>query len=181
MRVCFSLISVCLLAVCFLNARPNVILLLSDDQGYGDLACTGNTEIDTPHIDTLYRESVRFTDFHVNSVCAPSRAAIMTGLYSTRVGVWHTLGGRDLVRSDAVMLPQFFADNGYRTQIELGKSGDDEIRVCIDRDGQISVFGGGTHRLSMALVLRFDSVPVLIKRVHSEWVAACLRGAPFGF
>jgi arylsulfatase A-like enzyme len=75
--------------------RPNVVLILTDDQGYGELACTGNPIIKTPHLDKLYTESVRLTDFHVNAVCSPSRAALMTGKYASRVGVWHTLGARD--------------------------------------------------------------------------------------
>lgn len=65
--------------------------------------------------------------------------------------------------------------NGYRTQEALGQDGSDEIRVCIDRSGQFGVFGGGTHRLSMALVLGLDAVPVLLKRVHAAWVADCSR------
>lgn len=100
--------------------KPNVILVLTDDQGYGDLGCTGNKVIQTPNMDRLYDESVRLTDFHVNSVCSPSRAAILTGQYASRVGVWHTLGGREVVRRDAMMMPQLFADNGYRTQM-VGK------------------------------------------------------------
>jgi hypothetical protein len=60
--------------------------------------------------------------------------------------------------------------DGYRTQRELGNDGADEIRVCIDRDGRPCVFGGGTHRLSLALLLGVPEVPVLVKRVHAAWV-----------
>ena len=63
-------------ATCGADAqRPNVILIITDDQGYGDLGCHGNTMIRTPHLDQLYRESVRFTDFHVDPTCSPTRSA----------------------------------------------------------------------------------------------------------
>jgi hypothetical protein len=73
-------------------------------------------------------------------------------------------------------LMRIFTDikiNGYRTQRELGGNADDEIRVCIDRHGNPGIMGGGTHRLSMALLLGLQSVPVIVKRVHSRWVQAC--------
>lgn len=62
--------------------------------------------------------------------------------------------------------------NGYRTQMELGEDGADEIRISIDRHGALGVFGGGTHRLSIAKLLGLERVPVILKRVHSEWVAS---------
>ena len=61
------------------SKQPNVILILTDDQGYGDLACHGNTILKTPNIDRLYTESTRLTNFHVSPTCAPTRAALMTG------------------------------------------------------------------------------------------------------
>lgn len=64
---------------------------------------------------------------------------------------------------------------GYRTQTQLGNDGSDEIRVCIDRKGEVLVFGGGTHRLSIVLLLGLESVPVLVKRVHSRWADQCVR------
>ncbi|MCP4786815.1 MAG: arylsulfatase [Fuerstiella sp.] len=120
--VMFAALPACALAgsACAADQKPNVILVLTDDQGYGDLSCTGNDVLQTPNMDQLYGESARLTDFHVNSVCSPSRAAILTGQYASRVGVWHTLGGREVVRPDAVMMPQLFADNGYRT-LMVGK------------------------------------------------------------
>lgn len=62
---------------------------------------------------------------------------------------------------------------GYRNQIELGNDGADEIRVCIDREGRPCVFGGGTHRLSIAQLLGISRIPVLVKRVHPQWVRSC--------
>lgn len=73
--------------------RPNVIVLITDDQGYGDLAAPGNTIISTPNLDRLAAESVRLTDFHVDPTCSPSRSALMSGRYSTRI----TTGIREVV------------------------------------------------------------------------------------
>ena len=100
--------------------QPNVILINVDDQGYGDLGCTGNPIIQTPHIDQLYNESVRFTDYHVNAVCAPSRAALMAGQNAAKVGVWHTLGGNEIVRADVTLMPEYFKRGGYSTMM-VGK------------------------------------------------------------
>jgi len=97
--------------------RPNVILILTDDQGYGDLGCHGNPYVETPNLDKLHGESVRFTNFHVDPLCAPTRAALMTGRYSHRVGVWATILGRNLLRRDETTMAGVFADNGYRTGI----------------------------------------------------------------
>ena len=100
-----------------LEKRPNVILIMTDDQGYGDLACHGNTIIDTPNMDRLHSQSVRFTNFHVSPTCAPTRAALMTGLYTNRTGVWHTIGGRSLLRKDKVTMAEVFKENEYHTAI----------------------------------------------------------------
>jgi arylsulfatase A-like enzyme len=100
--------------------RPNVILVMTDDQGYGDVGAHGNPLIETPHIDQLHSESVRFTDFHVDPTCSPTRAALMTGRYSTRTGVWHTIMGRSLMNPKEVTVAEVFADNGYRTGM-IGK------------------------------------------------------------
>ncbi|MBC8375909.1 MAG: arylsulfatase [FCB group bacterium] len=102
------------------SMQPNVILILTDDQGYGELGCTGNTVIKTPFLDQMYAESSRLNDFHVNSVCSPSRAAILSGKYSSHVGIWHTVGGREILNRDETLMPQLFQANGYRTQM-VGK------------------------------------------------------------
>jgi arylsulfatase B len=94
-----------------------VVLVLTDDQGYGDLGCLGNPIVQTPNIDSLYRQSVRLTDFHVSPTCAPTRAALMTGRYCNRTGVWHTVMGRSLLRRDEVTMADIFAAGGYRTGI----------------------------------------------------------------
>jgi len=95
--------------------RPNVILIMTDDQGYGEIAAHGNPIIKTPHLDALHAESVRFTDFHVDPTCSPTRAAMITGRYSTRTGVWHTIDGRSMINPNELTLPEIFKANGYAT------------------------------------------------------------------
>jgi arylsulfatase A-like enzyme len=100
--------------------KPNVIILLTDDQGYGEIAAHGNPVIKTPNIDKLHSQSVKLTDFHVDPTCSPTRAALMTGRYSTRTGVWHTINGRSLLNPDEVTLGELFKSNGYATGM-IGK------------------------------------------------------------
>ena len=97
--------------------RPNVVLVITDDQGYGDLGCHGNAVIRTPNLDWLYTQSVRMTDFHVDPTCSPTRSALMTGHYSTRTGVWHTIMGRSLLGKHEVTMADVFSASGYRTGI----------------------------------------------------------------
>ena len=94
---------------------PNVILVVTDDQGYGDVAYNGNPVLDTPHTDRLHADGVNLTDFHVSPTCSPTRAALMTGRYDDRVGVWHTINGRSILPDDEVTMADAFADAGYRT------------------------------------------------------------------
>lgn len=93
--------------------KPNVIVVITDDQGFNDLGSMGNPYIKTPNIDAFYEQSVRFTNYHVSTTCAPSRAALMTGRHSNRVNAYHTIMGRSLLFEDEVILPQIFAQNGY--------------------------------------------------------------------
>lgn len=95
--------------------RPNVILILTDDQGYGEVAAHGNKIIQTPEMDKLYHEGVRLDNYHVNSICSPSRAALVTGRYASRVGVWHTLGGRNIIRKDEKTIADHYLAAGYKT------------------------------------------------------------------
>ncbi len=97
--------------------KPNVILILTDDQGYGDLSCHGNPYINTPNIDKLYKESVRFTNFHVDPTCAPTRAALMTGKYAHNVGVWHTISGGNHLQSAEITMANVFKNSGYKTAL----------------------------------------------------------------
>jgi arylsulfatase A-like enzyme len=97
------------------EGKTNVIVVLTDDQGYGDLSCTGNPVLKTPNLDKLAAEGVRFTNFHVDSYCSPTRSALMTGRYSHRVGVWGTVNGRNMLREGEVTMAEVFRHNGYRT------------------------------------------------------------------
>jgi len=95
--------------------KPNVILIITDDQGYGDVGALGNKLIKTPAMDRLHGQSVRLTDFHVAPTCAPTRAGLMTGRSCNRTGVWHTIMGRSLLRADEVTMADAFAAGGYAT------------------------------------------------------------------
>jgi len=96
---------------------PNVVLMITDDQGYGDLGCHGNTDIQTPHLNAFAGQSVEFTRFYVSPVCAPTRACLMTGRYYYRTGVVDTYLGRAMMRTGEVTLAELFRDAGYRTGI----------------------------------------------------------------
>lgn len=95
--------------------KPNVILLITDDQGYGDLGYHGNDIINTPNLDQFFEKSIRATNFHVSPTCSPTRGALMTGKYTNRVGTWHTIAGRSLLFEEEKIMPQVFAENGYAT------------------------------------------------------------------
>ncbi len=94
---------------------PNVVIVITDDQGYGDLGCHGNPALRTPHLDRFHRESARFTDFHVDPLCAPTRAALLTGGYAYRTGVTAAYAGRSILRRDEVTLADILGESGYRT------------------------------------------------------------------
>ncbi|MDA7866156.1 arylsulfatase, partial [Akkermansiaceae bacterium] len=95
--------------------KPNVILIMTDDQGYGDLGCHGNPVLKTPHLDQMHAESVRLTDFHVSPFCTPTRAALMTGNHPAYTGAYRTSSGRTMMHADEKTLAHLFADAGYAT------------------------------------------------------------------
>ncbi len=97
--------------------RPNIIFILTDDQGYGDLGCHGNPIIKTPNIDRLHGESVRFTDFHVSPTCAPTRCSLMTGRHEFKSGVTHTILERERMSLKATTIAQVLKAAGYTTGI----------------------------------------------------------------
>ena len=97
--------------------QPNVVLVMTDDVGYGDLACHGNPFVKTPNLDKLHAQSVRLTDFHVSPKCSPTRASLMTGRYCRHVGVRNTNYTQNLMATDVPTLADLFAGNGYRTGI----------------------------------------------------------------
>lgn len=99
------------------SVRPNVILILTDDQGYGDISAHGNPILKTPHLDQLRSESVRFTDFHVSPTCSPTRAALLTGRHEFFSGVTHTILERERLSLDSITLPRVLQKSGYATGI----------------------------------------------------------------
>ena len=99
------------------GSRPNIILVMTDDQGIGDIHCLGNPIIRTPHVDRLYSQSTRFTDFHVSPTCAPTRSSIMTGRHEFQNGVTHTILERERMTLKADTLPEALTDAGYATGI----------------------------------------------------------------
>ena len=105
-----------LIAVLDASAQsPNVVFIITDDQGYGDLSCHGNPVLKTPNLDQLYSESVRLTDYHVAPTCSPTRAALQTGRWSNRVGVWHTFTDRCMLYEDETTIGELFKNAGYST------------------------------------------------------------------
>jgi len=96
-------------------SKPNVIFVLTDDQGYGDLSCHGNPVIKTPYLDVLREESVRFTDFHVSPMCTPTRGELMTGQDALRNGATFVCMGRSLINPELPTIADIFGNNGYRT------------------------------------------------------------------
>ncbi len=128
-----------------MQKRPNVILVLTDDQGYGDLACHGNDIIQTPYIDKFWGESVRFTNYHVGPTCAPTRAGLITGHYANSTGVWHTIGGRSLLRRQEWTIADAMRGSDYKTAI-FGKwhLGDEHPYLPQDRGfGKTLIHKGG--------------------------------------
>ena len=123
---------------------PNIILVITDDQGYGDVGAHGNTMIRTPNLDALHAESVRLTNFHVDPTCSPTRSALITGRYSSRTGVWHTIMGRSIVHRDEITFADVLSDAGYSTGF-FGKwhLGDNAPYRPIDRGFQEAVYHGG--------------------------------------
>ena len=109
------------------GSRPNIILMMTDDQGYGPVGRHGHPWIKTPNLDRLYDASVRFTRFLVSPTCSPTRSAIMTGRHPMKNGVTHTILERERMTLDATTLPQVLKTAGYTTGI-FGKwhLGDEE-------------------------------------------------------
>ncbi len=109
------LVSILVLSVSLGVAQPNVVFVMTDDQGYGDLSATGNPVLKTPAIDQLHAQSTRFTDYHVSPTCSPTRGALLSGHYTNRAGPWHTIMGRSMLRLNAITMGNVFESNGYAT------------------------------------------------------------------
>ena len=115
--ICFALVAIAIAMKAHYAAAetPNVVIVITDDQGYGDLGCTGNPIIKTPNIDHLASESTGLSDYHVAPTCSPTRCSFLTGHWTNRTGVWHTIMGRSMLRENEVTVGQMFADSGYET------------------------------------------------------------------
>jgi len=127
------------------GSRPNIIFVMTDDQGMGDLSCMGNEILNTPNIDDFYRKSTRFTQYLVSPTCAPSRAAIMSGRHPFHVGVTHTILQRERMALDAYTLPQTLQSAGYQTAL-FGKwhLGDEEAYLPQSRGfDEVLMHGAG--------------------------------------
>lgn len=106
---------VALIPVTAVAAPPNVLIVITDDQGFGDLGVHGNPVLRTPKLDAFARESVWLKNFYVSPVCSPTRSSLLTGQYNYRTGVVDTYIGRSLMRPDVKTLSEYLASAGYRT------------------------------------------------------------------
>ena len=114
MRIVFCLFT---FTLCFLleAAKPNVVVILTDDQGWGDLSLNGNRDLDTPNIDSLARDGAKFDRFFVCAVCSPTRAEFLTGRYHVRGGVYSTSAGGERLDLDELTIADTFKAGGYAT------------------------------------------------------------------
>jgi arylsulfatase len=125
--------------------KPNIVFILTDDQGYGDMSCHGNPVLKTPNIDRIHDEGVRFTDFHVSPTCSPTRSALMTGRHEFRNGVTHTILERERLTLQATTIAQVLQSARYTTGIfgkwHLG----DEVDYQPNQRGfdEVFIHGGG--------------------------------------
>ena len=126
-------------------ARPNIILVIPDDAGYGDYACLGNPIMRTPSVDAFKKESLLFTQFHVSPTCAPTRAALLSGRHEFKNGVTHTILERERMSLKTFTLPQMLKTVGYTSGI-FGKwhLGDEEAYRPENRGfDEVYIHGGG--------------------------------------
>ena len=127
------------------SAKPNIILVMPDDVGYGDYRCLGNPIIRTPSVDAFKKESLLFTQFHVSPTCAPTRAALMSGRHEFKNGVTHTIYERERMSLKTFTLAQMLKSVGYTTGI-FGKwhLGDEEAYRPENRGfDEVYIHGGG--------------------------------------
>ena len=127
------------------GSRPNIILVMTDDQGMGDLSCLGNTVLRTPHLDRFYAMSTRFTDFHVSPNCAPTRSAIFSCRHAFRNGVTDTIRERERMALSTTTFPKLLHQAGYETGI-FGKwhLGDEDAYQPYNRGfSEVFIHGAG--------------------------------------
>ena len=104
------------------SSKPNIILVLADDLGYGDLSCYGSKRIQTPNIDAMAKEGLRFTQFYASSaVCTPTRVGILTGQYPLRFNVSTHFNDREMfLDNDVLTIPKLLNKQGYQS-MHIGK------------------------------------------------------------
>lgn len=118
MKSILSVLLIALLLTTTASAKPpNLILVMTDDQGYAPVGAHGHPWIRTPHLDAMYEKSIRFDRFYMGSTCAPSRAGLMTGNHAIRNGVTHTIYERERLSLEATTLPQVLKKAGYTSGI----------------------------------------------------------------
>ena len=96
-------------------SKPNIIIIMPDDSGYGNHSCFGNPVIKTSNIDALKKESLLLTRYHSSARCSPSRAKLLSGRHEFLGGVTHTIQGRERLSLDTITLPQALKTAGYAT------------------------------------------------------------------
>ena len=143
------------------DAHPNILLIITDDQGYGDLGFTGNPHIKTPTLDSLARISIRFNNFHVSPVCAPTRSSLMTGRYSLRTGVRDTYNGGAIMATEETTIAEMLKQADYKTGI-FGKwhLGDNYPSRPIDQgfDESVIHLAGGMGQVGdVTTYFKYDS------------------------
>jgi arylsulfatase A-like enzyme len=169
------------------GARPNIILILTDDQGYGDLSCHGNPVLKTPNLDRLHDEGRRFTDFQVSPTCAPTRSALLTGRHEFKNGVTHTIHERERLTLNATTLAEVLRAAGYRTAIfgkwHLG----DEPERWPDKRGFDEMFIHGAGGIGQSYPGSCGDVPgnryfdpVILHNGHFEKTAGYCSDVFFG-
>ncbi len=102
------------------SKKPNILIILTDDLGYGDLSCNGNIDVNTKNIDQFASKSVRIEPFYSQPVCSPSRAQLLTGRHFLKTGIWGVHGGRDYLNLDEITLSGELKNNEYNTAM-IGK------------------------------------------------------------
>ncbi|MEX1238634.1 MAG: arylsulfatase [Cyclobacteriaceae bacterium] len=143
------------------TSHPNVLLVITDDQGYGDLGVNGNPHVRTPFIDAFARQSIRFKNFYVSPVCAPTRSSLMTGRYSLRTGVRDTYNGGAMMATEELTIAEVLKKAGYTTGV-FGKwhLGDNYPFRPMDQgfDESIIHLGGGMGQVGdITTFFRYDS------------------------
>lgn len=166
----FLILSVFFSALCgFTHAaepsKPNIIVILADDMGYGDLGCYGAKDIRTPHLDKMAAEGLKLTSFYAQPICGPSRAALMTGCYPLRIGeVKNDKNGHTLPHTKEVFIAEMLRDAGYRTGIvgkwHLGMSaGCDPIAQGFQHGYFTPAFNGASRDIRPGAVVPFMRKP----------------------